>query len=476
MRLHKIIAQLNEKDFHLLSEQLKENNADKFHYLLHAYRKKKLTDPQLLDILSIQQSALYTLKSRLYAKVQELLYKNNNDTRIELLQNVANIEHLIYKAPKETAVSILKRLEEQLIKNDMPNELIDVYKALKTLHINSKKFYDYSQLYNKHVAFYLAQDKALETLSLFCKTQSEYFVTRNIALLDYLVLYKKEMNNICRLYKSHHLQLFKNVLSIHFALFTPSENETKDDPSVEDMLNESLTIIEDHLEDRIYKQLSDVLDFLYFEYYHQIKVDKNAIKYFEKISPKTDPLLLFSHFSFVYHFLYSKVDFLLMEGKQSQLIKEEEITDHEPDIENVPCFIMFHCYKATAEFYASEYELSLLTLKNLLKNISFKNMLFPELEIKSFLALLCVLTGKKEDSEILIRSISRKMTEEDDDARYLNATNFLKILKTAASIKQNKKHKKLIELNKQYIISNNGNYSFMPYLKLDYNCLLRLSK
>lgn len=103
-------------------------------------------------------------------------------------------------------------------------------------------------------------------------------------------------------------------------------------------------------------------------------------------------------------------------------------------------------------------------------------MLFPELEIKSFLALLCVLTGKKEDSEILIRSISRKMAEEDDDARFLNATNFLKILKTAASIKQNKTHKKLIELNKQFTSSNHGNYSFMTYLKLNDNCLLRLAK
>lgn len=176
------------------------------------------------------------------------------------------------------------------------------------------------------------------------------------SILCSLVLSVHDLKNFC-------LLIARCNHNICFALFTPSENETKDDPSVEDMLNESLAIIEDHPEDRIYKQLSGVLDFLYFEYYHQIKVDKNAIKYFENISPKTDSLLLFSHFSFVYHFLYSKVDLLLMEGKESQLINEEEITDHEPDIENVPCFIMFHCYKATAEFYASEYELSLLTLK-----------------------------------------------------------------------------------------------------------------
>jgi hypothetical protein len=476
MRLYKIIHQLNEKDYLLFSNQLKENKADKFYCLLESYRENKLTDLELLNKLDLQKSAFYTLKSRLYDKVQEFLYKNTSDTRIELLQNVANIEYLIFKTQRETAIGILKKLELELIQHDMPNELMDVYKALKKLHINSPKYFEYSQLYNKYVAFYLAQDKALETLSLFCKTQSEYFLTRKSELIDYLILYKKEMANICRLYQSHHLQLFKNILSVHFALFSPVENEMKEDSTIEDMLNESLAIIKSHSEDRTYKHIIDVIDFLYFEYYHQLKLHKNATKYFDRISKKIDSLLLFNHFSFVSHFLYSKIEFFLAEQKEAKLIEEEELSHHESYVEDVSDFIMFNCYKAAAEFYASKYTASLQTLNNILNLISFKSMPYPEVEIKSMIALLYLLLGKIDQVEAVTRSISRKILDENDNLKYSCANAFLKILKTAVSPKTNGKMEKLMEYNNYFNSINKGSSSFIYFLKLDENCLQLLAK
>ncbi|MGZ4054907.1 MAG: hypothetical protein ACXVDZ_04765 [Bacteroidia bacterium] len=476
MQLEKIIIQLTEKDYLLFSNQLKENKADKFYYLLSSYREQILSEPELLKRLEIKKSAFYTLKSRLFDKVQEFLYQNTSDTRIELLQNVANIEHLIYKTPRETAIGILKKLEIELIEHDMPNELIDVYKALKKLHINSSKYFEYSQLYNKYVAFYLAQDKAAETLSLFCKTQSEYFLTRKIELLDYLILYKKEIQNICRLYKSHHLQLFKNILSLHFALFSPIPDEMKGDSTIEEMLNESIEIIDRHPEDRIYKHIADIIDFLNFEYYHQLNLHKNADKYFEKIRHKTSALLLFNHFSFVSHFLYSKIEFFLVDQKEAELINEEEIGFHEPHLEDTTDYIIFNCYKAAAEFYASRFSASLQTLNKLLNEISFKNMPYPEIEIKSMLALLYIISAKREQSEAYIRSISRKIADEKNDEKYAAASAFLKILKTASSVKTSGKYKKLVEQNNYFNSINNGNYSFIKYLILDNNCLQLLAR
>ena len=476
MKLHKIIIQLHEKDYLLFSNQLKENKADKFYCLLSSYREQKLSDLELMTKLDTQKSAFYALKSRLYDKIQEFLYKNMSDASIELLKNIANIEHLLYKTPRETAIGILKKLELELIDHDMPNELIDVYKALKKLHINSPKYFEYSQLYNKYVAFYLAQDKAVEILSLFCKTQSEYFLTRKPELLDYLILYKKEMQNICRLYKSHHLQFFKNILSVHFALFSPIENEMKDDLTVEEMLTESLKIIENHPEDRTYKYMVEIIDFLYFEYYNQLKLHKNASKYFERINPKIESLLLFNHFSFVTHFLFSKIEFFHVLKKETKLIEEEEISDYEPNIEDVSDFIIFNCYKAAAEFYSLKYASSLQTLNRILNEISFKKMTYPEIEIKLMRALIYILGKEMNEAEIIIRSVSRKIADENDDVKYTCANTFIKILKTASNIKTSGKYERLVEQNNYFNSINAGKYRFISYLKLDNNCLQLLAK
>ncbi len=476
MKLYKIIHQLAPNDYLNLSNQLKKNNADKFLLLLNHYRNEKTSDEELLTILDLKQAAFYTLKSRLLDKVQEFLYKNTTDTRIELLQNVANIEHLVYNTQRETSIGILKKLEAELIEHDMPNELISVYKALKKLHLYSEKNYDYLQLYNKHVAFTLAQDKAEDILSMFCKTLGEYYLHKNKDTLDILVLYKKEMANVCRLYQSHHLQIYKNILLTHFALFCPVESEMKTDSTIEEMLKESLSIIETHPEDRTYKHLILVINFLYFEYYHQLKLHKNATKYFELISTNIETLFLFNHCSFIYHFLISKIEYFILEKKESELINEEDVYSHEPDINDISGFVSFYCYKASAEFYAEKYTAALQTLNKLINEVSFKNMSFPELEIKSFLAVINIICGRHDQAEINIRSISRKITEENDEVKHHSAIIFLKLIRTATSIKIAGKLEKMIELNHSFESINNGKYAFLRYLKLNEKSIQLLAK
>jgi hypothetical protein len=472
MSIDKIILQLNEDDFLLLSKQLTENRADKFLALFNYYREgAKLSEPQLLKSLGMNNATFYTLKSRLLDKIQNFLYKNTDDIRIELLKNVANIESLIYKTPPETAIGLLKKLEAELIEHDMPNELIIVYKALKKLNIHSKKYYDYSQLYNKHVAFNLAQDKAEELLSLFCKTQGEYFLSRDPELLNMLVLYKKEMINVCRLYQSHHLKIYKNILLIHFAIFSPVENEMQDGSTVEEMLQESLNIIQMHPEDKVYRHLKDVINFLYFEYYHSLKLTKNAGKYFERITSNTSSLLLFNHCSFVYHFLVSKVEFQLQEKKESSLYLEPEMTDYKPNPEDMTGYILFSCYKAVGEFYAKNYTKTIQILVNLLNEVSFKRMLFVEAEIKSFLALLYLLTYRHQQAVVLIRSIVRKIRDENDDPRYESALAFIKIIKMGLNTVKTDRYSKIVSLYEDFNETNEGNYRFLTYLKIDPNIL-----
>lgn len=477
MKLNKIILQLNPQDYFNFSRQLKENRADKFLLLLNHYREEnKESEIELLKKLDVKQSAFYTLKSRLADKIQEFLYQNTTDTRIELLQNVANIEHLVYQTQRETAITILEKLEKELIIHDMPNELIIVYKALKKLHIHSDKYYEYLQLYNKHVAFNLAQDKAEEVLSLFCKTLGEYYLNKNNDTLEILILYKKEITNICRLYQSHHLQIYKNILFAHFALFCPVESEMKDDQTIEILLKESLSIIETHLKDKTYKHLKNAIHFLYFEYYNKLKLHKDAVKHFDYIHNSSNCLFLLDHCCFVYHFFISKIEHFIYEKKEEDLINQEDLYHFEPSKNNLNAFIYFYFYKATAEFYAKKYTSALQTLNFLINEISFKNISFPEMETKAYIALLSILCEKYDQAEINIRSISRKITDEDNEIKNHCANVFLKLLKTSTSPKKIGKHEKLNELANLLLSINNGKYAFLSFIKLDEQILKTLAK
>ncbi|MFY9310327.1 MAG: hypothetical protein WAQ28_14880 [Bacteroidia bacterium] len=342
--LQKIIHQLNERDYTLLSMQMEKTKAEKYLTLLNNYRNEKATDKELLIRMKLNSPTFYTLKSRLFEKIQYFLFKNIEETRTELIKNVAKIEHLVYNMPRETSIPILKKLEAELIKNDMPNELISVYKALKKVHLNTSKHYDYSLLYNKYVAYNLAQDKAEEILSSFCQTLGMYYLNREQLEYNKLGLFKKEMENVCRLYDSHRLKLYKNILTIQYALFIPGIEQDYDNIQVEQLLSESTGIIEKFKDDKVYKHLVPVMDYLNFEYYSQLKLQKNAMAFYKKIAARIDILLLFNHTCFTSHFLISKIGY--SHAETIQFDEADTFNYPIPTPDDLPNYVL-HCYNRT---------------------------------------------------------------------------------------------------------------------------------
>jgi hypothetical protein len=475
MKIEKIVAQLNEKDYSTLCEKFTQSKADKYLTLLNHYRKNKSSDSDIQEELNIKSAAFYTLKSRLYDKIQEYLYKSTQDTRIELLQNVANIEHLIYKAPKETATGLIQKMEAELLKNDMPNELITVYKALKKLHVYSPKYYDYQQLYNKFVAYNLAQDKAEEVLSSFCKTLTMLHVTRDPKYFDILVLYKKEMQNLCRIHQSHRLTAHKNILNIHFALFSPVQEELAHDDTIEDMLRETYDIIENNPEDSTYIHLVFAIHFLSFEYYNQLKLYKNAAVYYEKIDDDNGSILLYNHTCFALHFLVSKIQWNYVNKSLDALNEQEELI-YEPGPDNVTEHIIFRQYKAFVYFYKGKIAEATQTLNKLINDVSFKDILHAEIEVKIFQIFLFLLSEKSDQAEITLRSISRKIADEDDEIRHHAALLYVKLFKTVLANKTTGKLAKITETWKLISATNTGPDSILPNLHLNSEHLLKLSK
>jgi hypothetical protein len=475
MKIEKIVAQLNEKDYALLCEQFRQTKADKYLMLINFYRGNPPADKEIQESLDIKPAAFYTLKSRLFDKIQEFLYKSTSDHRIELLQNVANIEYLLFKTPRETAVGIIQKLEAELIRNDMPNELIAVYKALKKLHVYSPKYYDYQQLYNKQVAYFLAQDKAEEVLSFYCKTLCEFYVTRDQKLIDILVLYRREIQNLSNIHQSHRLTIYKNILNIHFALFTPIPLEMKDDPTVEDLLKESYAILETNTEDRSYIHLIFAIHFLSFEYYHQLKLYKNAMMYYDKIVDENVSILLYDHSCFSIHFLISKLELNLQNNTINE-VDEEAAPVLELTPENITEYIVFIHYKAAVLFYKEKYSEAGQLLNNLINEVSFKNMLHAEIETKLFLTLLLLLAEKTDQAEIVLRSLTRKMAEENDESKFQIAQQYVKLLKLAIANKTPGKPEKLKEAYQLLTAINTGTYATLPYVRISDAHLKKISR
>jgi hypothetical protein len=173
-KLKNIIKQLSDNDFQAIFDSLMESNADKSAYLLRSMREKHLSDNKIMEELEVNTNAYYTLRSRLNQKIEEYLLQQLESPRTDILKKVANINEIIFTKKKDIAIATLKKLEKELIDYDLSNELTVVYKSLKKLHINTPEQFTYSQLYNKHVAYMLAIDKAEELLAEYFKKYGQY--------------------------------------------------------------------------------------------------------------------------------------------------------------------------------------------------------------------------------------------------------------------------------------------------------------
>ncbi len=168
-KLKNIIRQLSEDDLGAIYDSLMESSADKSAYLLKSMREKQMSDRRIMEELDVNSNAYYTLRSRLNQKIEEYLLQQMESPRTDILKKVANINETIFTKKTAIATATLKKLEKELLDYDLSNELTTVYKSLKKLHINSPEYYNYSQLYNKHVAYMLALDKAEDILSEYFK-------------------------------------------------------------------------------------------------------------------------------------------------------------------------------------------------------------------------------------------------------------------------------------------------------------------
>ncbi len=445
-KLKNIIKQLSEKDFTSIYDSLIESTAEKSAFLLKALRERSLSDTRIMTELDVNANAYYTLRSRLNLKIEEYLMQQLESPRTDVLRKVANINEIVFTKKKTIAIATLRKLEKELIDYDLANELTVVYKSLKKLHVNSPDYFNYSQLYNRHVAYMLALDKAEDLLADYFKKYGSYMLSGDETEKLGLSLLMKEMQNVANLYESHRLYVYRSAMHVFHRLFVETDETVHHDTeSIEDTFDKVQKIFDSYGLDSIYYHLNLVFEFLKLEYYNHYHVYRQAEKYFEEVNDAAVNLLTnYPTFTFPAQFLLSKINRHLRIGTEKELYTENEnlFEDYETDSMDIPRHVIYITYRALSCTYIGKYEEGAKLINNLLNEMSLKKYPFALLELKALLALHYVLVRDYELFNQLANSIQRQTRLFGKDTCE-NILLFIKILKIATSEVKKEKVKKI---------------------------------
>lgn len=443
-KLKNIVKQLSEKDFKSIHDSLIESNAEKSAYLLKSLRERQLSDSKIMVELEVNANAFYTLRSRLNQKIEEHLLEQMESPRTDILRKVANLNEVLFTKKRTISVATLKKLEKELIDYDLANELTIVYKSLKKIHINSPDHFSYSQLYNRHVAYMLAVDKAEDLLAEYFKKFGSFMLSGEENEKMGLVLMMREMQNVAHLYESHRLYVYQSCMLIHHRLFVENE-DTMEGESTEDIFDHVQKIFDNYKLDPLYFHLNLVFEFLKLEYYNHYKVYRQAEKYFEEVNDAITNLLVnYPNYAFSAQVLISKLERSFRLGTEKELYAENEslFMEIEPDPLDVPRHTIYMMYRALSSYYVGKYDEAAKIINGLLNEVSLKKYPFAQMEVKTLLALQYCMLNDFDLFNQLANSIQRQVRLFGKDA-CKNILLFLKILKIAVSESKTDKQKKI---------------------------------
>lgn len=433
--LKKIISQLDYAVYERLEGAMVKSKAENSLFLLRTYRKDNISDPEIINHLGINPSSLYTLKSRLYDKIQDQLTSNQACDEESLLDQVNQIHKICYNNSKEIAVAFLTKLEVNLLKKDMHGELLIVYSALKQLHLFSDKYFYYAQLYNKQIAFSLTIEKSAEILGNFNRILTQYDFSRLESDLETLQFLYNGIQEQYSLNSSKQIELIRNIIEIQLYLYC---GQRSSNPVIDPLtlLKRSTTIILELPPNTEQKQWMPALDFLYFEYYNLMNDLKNAEHYYESVNNSNYSLPFYSNICIVSKFLVSKVIFLQKTGRihSSDLsVFNTEVIDSK----NMHSIVLTDMYNALVYYYNGKIKEAIGVLNSLLNNISLKDLHFINIEIKLTLAYFYIKRKEYDLAEMVLKSASRKIkTDKLQSFTYVNNLIKLMLLEIGAKTKQ----------------------------------------
>jgi len=476
-KLKNIIKQLSEKDYKEIHDSLMESNAEKSAYVLKSLRERQLSDSKIMVELEVNANAYYTLRSRLNQKIEEHLLQQMESPRTDILRKVANLNEVLFTKKRTISIATLRKLEKELQDYDLASELTVVYKSLKKLHVHSPEYFNYSQLYNRHVAFMLAVDKAEDLLADYFKKYGNYFLTGDPLEKLGLTLLMKEMHNVSKLYESHRLYVYHSCMLIFHRLFVEPDEMANEGEAIEDIFARVQKIFETYNLDPLYYHLNLVFEFLHLEYYNHYKVYRQAEKYYEEVNDAVATLLVnYSNYTFTARFLISKIERHLRNNTEKQLYAENEslLMDIESETQDVPKHAIYTCYRAISCYYAGKYDEAAKIINHMLNEVGLKKFPFVQMEVKALLALQYCMLKDFELFTQLTNSVQRQIRMFGKD-ECENVLLFLKILRVATSEAKKEKAKKISAIIPKFKEVNVNYFAPTSLIKMDESFVEMLS-
>jgi hypothetical protein len=469
--LNKTIKKLSEEQYQELLMLVSGKKKNKPFVVLETTRNKDVGDSEMMELLQVNASTYYTLKSRLNSKIASLLSKNVDNPISELIDEVTKVPANLYGTNKEFSIRALKELEKQLIEYDLSSELIVVYKTLSQLHLYTDDFTHYDNLYKKHVAFSLAVTKVEGLFYQFIKLAGKYKLTRDQNDFEALSKIKREVSNICELYYSHRMFATYNIIRIYY-LFISEESIIslkEKELEIENTLEELNRIFEKYDLDTFYQNIKFITDFLHFEYYQTTGNQVRADHYFENGLALLPDLCTKHMMSFhVLEFLDKRILKYLQDKDLSKLTDIDNTTSELLDIDKSEAsnYITHKKFQATCKFYQRDYSGAARTINELRNDISLKQFMYSDIDCKLFQALNYCILGEDGLCMQILSSLKRQI--KDHDQSYKSTKLFIKLLKSALKpADYRRKIKRINDLWDEFKELNTGKYAVLKNVDLD---------
>jgi hypothetical protein len=477
--LSKTIKKLTDEEYQQLLQEVSGKKKNKPFLVLETTRQREVEDSEMMDILQVNPSAYYTLKSRLNSKIAAILSKKVQNPIQTLMDEVSRVPAHLFGNNREFSVRALRELEKQLIEYDLNAELILVYKTLAQLHLYSEEYEVYETKFNKHVAFSLAVSKAEGLFFRFMKKLGVYQLNGMESDLEEVIMLKRELSNICELYDSHRLYVLYNIAHIYYLCNVPHKLDglKARELEMEAVLQKMSQIFESYPMDTFYQNIKCITDMLYFEYYVRTQNIVRADYYLQRIH-QILPDLTEKHMMnfFVVQFLRSKVMKYQVDGNIDQLQyyadKLEKYCDI--DLNEEYHYISMKRYLATVKFYQRDFQGAARKINELRNQVSLKHYLYTDIDSKLFQALQYCIMGDDSLCMQIISSLKRQIREQD--AEYESARFLMKLLKTALKpADYRRKIKRISEMWTEFDEMNKGSFPVISYVKVDENVIRRMS-
>ncbi|MEP7263468.1 MAG: hypothetical protein ABI772_03170 [Bacteroidota bacterium] len=478
--LNKTIKKLSDEEYQQLIAEVSGNKKNKPFLVLETARTRDVEDSEMMQMLQVNPSAYYTLKSRLNSRIASILSKKVENPIQVIMDEVSRVPAHIFGSNRDFSIRALIELEKQLIEYDMSTELITVYKALSELHLFTDDYQYYENKYNRHVAFSLAVGKAEAMFFGFMKKLGVYQLSLKECDLEEVILLKRELSNVCELYDSHRLFVIYNIVYIYYLCNIPHKMDglKSRELEIESTLQKMAQLFDKYPLDTFYQNIKGITDLLYFEYYQRTNSQVRADFYLQRIH-KQIPEMMEQHMMhfFAIQFMRSRVIKYLQDNNVDSLTMYHDRYAKGMDIHNSETYhyIWYRKYDAIVKFYQKDFHGSARKINELRNELSMKQYLYTDVDNKLFQALNYCMLGDDSLCMQIINSLKRQII--DFEGEFQSTKTFVKILKTALKPADlRKKVKRMGELWSEFEeINKSSSNPVLTYVKLDDNMLRRLS-